>query len=374
VPPSSYPRGIIPRNYHPWTEADEHRLRALLQERLPARVIAQRMDRSTASVTNKMTALGLLALPRFSDDDPAVQEWESKRDAAIAEVDRRAETYEWLRPVNLPAPPKVKVTSKPSAFTLVAGDFHFGMEDQRAIALFLASVEALKPKRIILNGDTVDLLAVSRYPKDVRKGKTWSLQDEVIPFHAFLKALHEIGDSWGMEIVETEANHSGNGTAGRWWRYLNDRCPELLGHARAEEFLSYERWFFPEWSTIKLVDSVMIADDLMVLHGDMVRGEAAYTAKATREKWMNSVLVNHTHRMGFAPKTITAHAGRPTSYVRAYENGCMCKLEVPYGVALNWQQGFAVICEDANLFSVEQVFVDNGQANIAALGKTLRAA
>lgn len=331
--------------------------------------IAGALNRSRNSVANKAQSLGITTknpLHTYRDESAAVRESLEKRSF-------NPDFYEWLRPVELPAPPRQKVTGEAAPFTLIGGDFHFGMEDPKAVAIFLATVEGLKPKRVILNGDTVDLLAVSRYPKDNRRGKAWSLQDEVEAFHGFLKSLHEIGDSWGIEVVETEANHSGNGTAGRWWRYLNDRCPELLQHHEAEERLSYASWFFPKWSSIRLVNDWMIADDLLVMHGDMVRSHAAYTAKASREKWMNSVIVNHTHRAGFSPKTVTAHGGRPTSYVRAYENGCLCKLEVPYGVALDWQQSFAVVCEDTDCFSVEQVVIDNGRANVAALGKTLRA-
>lgn len=363
-----------PSEKQPWTPADEATLRELVEEKCNAPTIARRMKRRLNSIRNKMQALGLKVLAeRFPVESETVAErWDKMRRRATEEAEHRIAALDWLRPVALPAPTRPKTTGKPGPFTLVAGDFHFGMHDDRALALFLATVEALKPKRVILNGDTVDLLAVSKYPKDHRKGKTWELRDEVAAFHSFLHSLHAIGDAWKIEVVETEANHSGNGTAGRWWRYLNDRCPELLGHNKAEELLSYETWFFPEWSNIKLVNDYMIADELLVIHGDIVRKDAGYTAKASREKWMNSILVNHTHRMGFSPKTITAHAGRPTSYVRAYENGCLCKVEVPYAVALDWQQGFAIVCEESDLFSVEQVIIDNGRANVAALGRTIR--
>lgn len=366
----------MPReNYVPWSKEQEQELRALVADRQDAPTIARRLNRSLTSVRNKLQALRLKILRDRYSDEPQddIERWEAMRRRAQEEVTHKIESLDWLRPVELPAPPKPKVLSKPAPFTLVAGDFHFGMQDDRAVAVFLQAIQELKPRQVILNGDTVDLLAVSRYPKDKRKGKTWALRDEVAAFHSFLHTLHTIGNPWGLKVVETSANHSGNGTEGRWWRYLNDRCPELLEHAEAEDRLSYQNWFFPKWSTITLADSVMVADELLVLHGDMVRSEAAYTAKASREKWMHSVMVNHTHRVGLSPKTITAVAGKPTTYVRGYENGCLCKLEVPYGIALNWQQSFAVVCEAPGLFGVEQVFVDNGRANIAALGRTLRA-
>lgn len=357
------------RGYREWTQEEDDLLAKRVAEGVTSPRIATELDRTSKSVSKRIEALGISRYSRTPPSD--AEQWEQARDAHAASVRRNAETYDWLRPVEMEAPPRVPVTSAPAPFTLVAGDFHFGMQDDRAVALFLRAIEEIRPRQVILNGDTVDLLAVSRYPKDCRRGKKWDLRDEVRPFHGFLKDLHAIGDSWGVKIVETSANHSGNGTDGRWWRYLNDRCPELLGHDEAEERLSYQTWFFPTWSSITLEDSVMVADDLLVMHGDMVRSEAGYTAKASREKWMNSVLVNHTHRIGLAPKTITAIQGKPTSYVRGYENGCLCKLEVPYGRALNWQQGFAVVGESTECFAVEQVFIDNGRCNVAALGKTL---
>ena len=368
---------MTPPARKPWSPEDIAWLREQTARGIDATVIARELKRDVSAIQNKRHRLGLrltsTARSGAAPADPTTI-WRELRDTATREAAAKSDAFEWLRPVALTPPPRVPVSSAPNPCVIVAGDFHFGMHDDRAIAILVATVEALRPRMVVLNGDTVDLLAVSRWPKDMRAGKTWTLRDEVTAFHGLLHTLHSVGDAWGMRVIETSANHSGNGTDGRWWRYLNDKCPELLQHADAETRLSYQSWFFPAWSNIELVDSVTLGgDSLLVLHGDIIRGEGGYTAKASREKWMHSVIVNHVHRVGMSAKTITALAHKPTSYVVGYENGCLCKLEVPYGRALNWQQGFAIVTEGEDTFGVEQVLINNGVATVAALGRTVRA-
>lgn len=306
-------------------------------------------------------------------DNAAASEWQDRVERAKQDLSNKVAIYDWLRPVELPAPDRPTVKGKANGYTLVIGDMHFPSHDERTLAIFLRTVAALKPARVILNGDTVDLLAVSRYPKDARTGFTWKLRDEVQAFHGFLRDLHSIGDAWGMEVVETEANHSGNGTESRWWRYLSDRCPELLGHDDAADILSYQRWFYPKWSSIRLVQEVVIADDLLILHGDMVRGKGGYTARAHQEKWMSSTLNSHTHRMGSTIRRVPARGTREEGILRSYEIGCACDLSPCYSRVPDWANGFAVISHDADSYAVELVNVTGGKANIAALGVSLAA-
>lgn len=310
---------------------------------------------------------------RLAGDNPTAAEWEDRKERAAEDLRRKAEVYDWLRPVELPAPARSKVTGKPNAYTLVIGDMHFPKHDERTLAIFLQTVAALKPARVILNGDTVDLLAVSKYPKDARGQFNWALRDEVTAFHGFLRELHAIGDAWGLDVLETDSNHAGNGTGGRWWRYLSDRCPELLGHDDAEENLSYEKWFYPKWSSIRLVDSVVIADDLLVLHGDMVRGKGGYSARAHMEKWQSSTLNSHTHRAGSTVRRIPAVGSRGEGVQRSYEIGCACDLSPVYASVPDWANCFAVVAHDAESYAVEIAHVVNGRASVAALGASLAA-
>lgn len=288
-----------------------------------------------------------------------------------------ADPLEWLerlRPVSLPAPSRPRASLSPAAgITVVAGDFHFGGHDDRAISILLETCARLKPARVILNGDLPDLLAVSRFPKDVRARHSWTLHDEATAMHAFLRDL-EGAVPRDCEILETEANHSGNGTASRWWRYLSDGAGHLVQLPGAEERLAYEKWWYPEWSRIRLVESVVLADDLLVLHGDIVRKHAAYSARATMEKWDSSVMHNHTHRQGSGAQRIPGIPGRPDGVRRFYETGCMCNLNPSYATAANWTQGFAIVREDGDAYGVELVTIARGAAVVTTLGQTVRAA
>jgi hypothetical protein len=354
---------------HPWHVMVEQ----LAADRLPTLQIVERVQADFPDVRRTQIDGHLQRYRRHSviGDNPAVAEWEDRRDRAKEDLRRQAEVYDWLRPVELPAPERARVMGKPNGFTLVIGDMHFPKHDERTLAIFIQTVAALKPQRVILNGDTVDLLAVSKYPKDARRRFKWELRDEVAAFHGFLRELHTIGDAWGLEVVETDSNHAGNGTGGRWWRYLSDRCPELLGHSEAEERLSYQSWFYPRWSTIRLVESVVIADDLLVLHGDMVRGKGGYTARAHMEKWQSSTLNNHTHRAGSTVRRIPAVGSRGEGVQRSYEIGCACDLSPVYASVPDWANAFGVIAHDATSYGVEIVHVTNGRASVAALGASL---
>ena len=84
--------------------------------------------------------------------------------------------WERFRPVTVTPPPKRSSKTAEAGVTVVASDFHFPLQEDAAVAIFLETVRQLKPERVILNGDLPDLLALSRYPKDVRH--VWGLKDE----------------------------------------------------------------------------------------------------------------------------------------------------------------------------------------------------
>lgn len=284
---------------------------------------------------------------------------------------------EWLdriRPVAVTPPSRPRAAVAPTpGITVVAGDFHFGCHDDRAISILLETCARLKPSRVILNGDLPDLLAVSRYPKDARVKHSWSLRDEATAMHGFLRDLESVLPREST-VVETEANHSGNGTASRWWRYLSEGAGQIMHLPGAEERMSYQRWWYPEWSRIQLVESVVLANDLLVLHGDIVRKHAAYSARATMEKWNSSVMHSHTHRQGSGAQRVPEIPGRPDAVQRFYEIGCLCSLEPSYASAPNWTQGFAIVREDGAHYGVELVTIAKGAAVVSTLGQTIRAA
>lgn len=252
-------------------------------------------------------------------------------------------------------------------YAVVGSDFHFGCHDEAAVSIFLSTIIELQPRIIVLNGDTMDMLAISKYPKDIKK--QWSLLDERKAYHQFLDALISVSN--GAKIYETVSNHSGQSIDGRWRRYLSDRLGELASLPDIVDKLSYQNVFMGEYQEhVEHVDYVDL-NGLIVTHGTTVRGAGGASAKGEIEKWGASILHGHTHRIGSSCRRIPAIGNRPENQVYGFEGGCMCDLNATYSTACNWQQGFNIVGLDDDTFSLEQVMINNGKANIATLGMTL---
>jgi hypothetical protein len=276
------------------------------------------------------------------------------------------------------APIKVESSYQPNNdynlndYAVVGSDFHFGCHDERAINIFLQTVEDLKPKVVVLNGDTMDMLAISRYPKDIKKH--WSLQDERVAYHTFLDDL--IAVSGGAKIYETYSNHSGQSIDGRWRRYLSERLGELASMPDITEKLSYENIFMGEYAdVVEHVDFVEL-NGLVVTHGTTVRAAGGASAKGEIEKWQTSIMHGHTHRSGFCAKRVPSVGSRVEAQHYGFEGGCLCSLDAVYSAAPNWQQGFNIVSLDRDgvSFGVEQVMINSndGSANISTLGYSIR--
>lgn len=307
-----------------------------------------------------------LDLPRgyITEDKQKVKNDKIKRSA-----EHLFEFFEELAPIKVQNNVNV-VDVELSDYAMVIGDMHFPMQCNKTLDIFFETVRQLNPKTIVLNGDTVDLLATSRYPKDIRK--LFKLSDERKEYHKFLDTLLSLcGDA---KIYEVDANHSGNGSEGRWWRYLSERLRELADLPDVIESLSYGNVFLGEYQDrVELVDYVNLTDDFTILHGDVVRKNGGYSARGMLDKLQVSLMHNHTHRFGFTAQRVPAIGNRKDKQLYAWENGCACDLNPIYAAAPNWQNGFSIVGLEENNFSVEQVMVNNGVANISTLGQTIKA-
>lgn len=272
-----------------------------------------------------------------------------------------------LAPINIEPKYENQTNSHLNDYAVVGSDFHFGCHDPRAIEIFLETVFELKPKTIVLNGDTMDFLAISKYPKDLKH--SWSLQDERIEYHAFLHELINVSN--GAKIYETHSNHSGQSIGGRWRRYLSDRLGELGSLPDITDLLSYENVFMGEYKDkVEHVDFVDL-NGLIVTHGTTVRKNGGYSARGEIDKWGASILHGHTHRIGSTCQRIPSIGNRPERQIYGFEGGCLCSLDAAYGTAMNWQQGFNIVGLGDDNFSIEQVMINDGKASVATLGKTI---
>jgi hypothetical protein len=278
-----------------------------------------------------------------------------------------------LSPMPYSAPVKSKTKQSANDVAVVIGDMHFGMECNKTLNIFFEVVRELKPKKVILNGDTLDLFALSKYPKDPRK--IINIEDEKNRYHSFLKILHDITEPWNCEITETNANHSGNSQEGRLWRYISQQIPALASMKKVQELLTYENIFYPQesWCRVKLVDEVVLPTNLIVRHGTVVRKNGGMSARGEFEKIFASTLTNHVHRLGSTMQRQPAIGNRSEEIYVNYENGCACDLNPDYVELPNWQNGFSIVNYTCDTIGVEQVLVKGNKATICSLGKTIHA-
>jgi hypothetical protein len=277
-----------------------------------------------------------------------------------------------LAPIRMPAPTRNPALRSTPNVTVVAGDFHFGEDTHspECEEILLSVCEDLQPGTVVLNGDLPDLMAVSRYPKDYRTNN--KLSTEKRQFWEFLHRL--VSACPATRLVETNANHSGQGIESRWSRYLSERVPELMEDPAIRASLSYQAVFHPPWAAITLVDYHVICPGFIAIHGDIVRSHAAYSARAMLEKWRVSLIHGHCHRVGHYGYRVPAVAEKREHQMRAWEGGCMCRLTAPYLSVANWQQGFSVVRHtDDGWFGVEQVLIHEGQAVCTTTGQSYRA-
>jgi predicted phosphodiesterase len=279
------------------------------------------------------------------------------------------EFLEQLAPIELPdifiSSPKKEFSN----YVVVLSDLHFPLHCQKSIDIALTVIDELNPKSIIINGDSLDMLAISRFSKDIRK--QYNLLEERVEYHKFLYSLIEI--SKGAEIIEVHGNHSGDSIFGRWWRYLGERIPELSCLPDIKEKLSYQNVFMGELQNhVSMADYVELTSELIVLHGDVVRKNGGYSARGTLDKYLQSSIMGHTHRVGSTAQRVPSIGKRAERQIYAWEMGCMCDLNPLYGSAPNWQNAFGIVSlGNDDSYGVETVMINNGKANVSTLGKTI---
>lgn len=334
--------------------------------------MAKRLGRSPANLNHRWKLL-----ERETDESPEVREWKERRDAAKREVsDKLDELVDKFRPVQLPPIPRPSVKQKPSDCYVISSDHHWPLHDPKVEAIILQAIERLKPKAYILNGDGPDMLALSKYPKDARRGKVWELRTEQQHAKSWWWNVAALMRRWNGELFETEANHSGNDRESRWRRWLNDNCPVLFQLDGMEELLTYQRFFHPEDAGVQMVEEVVLANDLRVRHGEVVRKHGGYSARAHGDKWQSSVLHGHTHRVGSSIKRRPGIPGvREDEFLKTFESGCACLIDADYCPGADWAQGFAVVTVDPETdnYGCELIQIVNGRATSATLGGTISA-
>lgn len=230
--------------------------------------------------------------------------------------------------------------SRDYELVVVASDFHVPFHSVAAVDNWLQYCADSQPDHVVINGDFLDCIAVSSFPKPPGVPL---MQDEVDEGYTILKRLRRSCPS--SRIYFLEGNHEQ-----RLERLLM-REPGLYG-LKALGIRSLLDLDSLRMSHHRYMEPVTIGN-LTVVHGNRVSKHAAYSAKMTLvDGDYQNVLVGHTHRMGLYCQT--GNRGRR----RAAEiGGLFDTSKADYITNPNWQNGFAVWRQGASWESLELVEV-----------------
>lgn len=238
----------------------------------------------------------------------------------------------------------VKQTNKVRK-AVILSDIHIPEHDHKAVAIALAYMQDVKPDVIVLNGDILDNINTSRFPKDPHIIETFA--DELDETRAFLKLVSDQHPKATKHYVV--GNHEV-----RIEKYLLEHAPALssLPELSIDNLLHLREHGY---SYVDGSDKVKLGN-LEVFHGDIVKKDSGASARAHMRKRGGSVLIGHVHKLGVT--YLTDRWGTHT----AIENGHLSRPDPDYVVDPDWQQGFTEVhFTDKGDFSVRQHHILNGR-------------
>ncbi|RMH18637.1 MAG: hypothetical protein D6698_06810 [Gammaproteobacteria bacterium] len=222
---------------------------------------------------------------------------------------------------------KKRVTHK---VAVVLSDIHIPYHCPSALAIAMDYTESLKPDRIVLNGDIVDMYSVSRYMKDPLRIDTF--QEELDQARDFLRLLRQQNPK--AKITFIKGNHEA-----RIEKFLIDRAPELS----SLRCLSLDSLLGLSEFDIDFIDQGIKLGNLYVEHGAVARSSPGASALAYYRKMGTSVLVGHIHKLN-----VIRHRNVYGVHTLV-ENACLCDQSFDWlHTPVNWQQGFTEVHYQSN--------------------------
>lgn len=293
-------------------------------------------------------------------------------------LERRPEYYASpVKPVSLrkrAAPPKSSPQNLQTCLVIPDAQVGFRrspegelepLHDRLAMDVVLQVCEELRPCKIIILGDMLDLAPWStKYSTD--PGLRFTTQHSLVELFWFLGCLRETCPE--SEIVYLEGNHEN-----RIERALKEKVDEALDVRPANDPKGLPSLSIPRLLSLDSIDidyrgpygaSYWLWDEVRIHHGHVVRGNSGGTTSAILNNSSHSQIVGHIHRVESHSKTIQVAEG--SKIITAMSPGCLCRLDdaVPgfAGKPKNWQQGFGLVHKDDKGVAVTSVPILNGRA------------
>ena len=246
-------------------------------------------------------------------------------------------------------------------------DIHSGelapLHDLKAIAIATEIIKEIKPDRIIMLGDMLDLPDWSTH--FVRSPEFYfTTQPSLDWLASWIKELRP----YCKEMVYIEGNHEKrmidsivqNTIQAYGIKPANEpdvppivSVPYMLGlHKIGVEYIgNYPHGEF------------YINDNLVCIHGNKVGPKSGQSIMKMLDSPRISVIQGHVHRLEMGHKTVWSH-GQPKIY-QAVSLGTLARIDgiVPgAGTRYNWQQGFGVVEYDNDRFQIDSIGIYDGKA------------
>lgn len=234
-------------------------------------------------------------------------------------------------------------STTPHSKIFCLSDLHIPFHDEKTLQLVFSCIIDNQPEYIVLLGDVLDCYSISRFTK--RPDRVRNLQQEITTFYKLMRNLKK-------HLPNTEIHYIFGNHENRLEKLVLDN-PGLFGL----ENLSPEKLFKLDDLEIYYHKTKLKINDFIFYHGDVVRKDAAYSAKAEYlDHKMQNGISGHTHRLSCYHTTYEQEPGF------WFENGCLCEMTPDYlndPDKANWQQGFTVIDSFDGINQGTQILINN---------------
>jgi hypothetical protein len=260
-------------------------------------------------------------------------------------------------PIPRPAPSNHGMHRGKYQTTVVFTDTHVPYHDQPALEVIYGAIRDIQPARVIHLGDLLDCATISKYvkPRDV----THTVQDEIDGARTILHQVSQLAPAAEKWLLG--GNHEARldtllDTLPGTHRELN-QLRALKTALTWPELLQLESIGWGFVPTYGQAHRNLLAK-LITIHGTVVRKWSGASAKGEWEKYGQSGLSGHVHRVGQFYTT-----DRNGHHVWT-ECGCTCDLKPRYMPDPNWAHAFVLVhhTPDGSRFSVEPVYIHEGRA------------
>ena len=225
----------------------------------------------------------------------------------------------------------------------VLSDMHIPFQDEETLANVFDCLVDSQPENIVLLGDILDCYSISRFSK--RPDRMRNLQYEIDTFYKMMRELQK-------HLPNTDIHYVLGNHENRLEKLVLDN-PGLFGLSA----LTPSKLFRLDDLGIYYHKTKVKLNNFIYYHGDVVRKDASYTAKAEyMDHKMQDGVSGHTHRLGSYYSTYEQNTSA------WFENGCLCKIEPDYindPDKANWQHGFTVVDSYDGINQATSILIQN---------------